>query len=500
MWAVLGVDIGTQGTKAALFDQDGACVADAFEKSRLNHPSRGAVEEDPERQFRSVCRTVAHCMKASGIKASDVVGIGIAGQMAGVIGVGDDGKNVTPYDSWLDTRCESQIKKMDQCAGDTIVRRAGCAASYNHGPKKLWWKENKPKVFRQIAAFVQPGGYAAMRLCGLAGKDAFIDDTYLHFSGFADNRKRLWDDETCKMFKMPREKMPNIVSPHAVIGELTKSAARSAKLDAGTPVVAGCGDTAASFLAAGAVAEGICVDVAGTASVFGATTSRFRADSRHRMLGCGRSAVPGLWHPYAYINGGGMNLEWFRSQIAKRGQRNGSLTFASLDQSASRLKECDALPWFIPHLGGRVCPSQPGLRGAWVGLDWEHHQAHMYRSILESVALEYAIYRDVLMSIDSTFKMRELRVTGGGEASSLWNHIKADVLQCPVRKIKESSGAPMGAALVAGFGVGLFKSLAAAARRWVTLGDRVTPQRKSAKHYEARISTYRKLLVALDGF
>ncbi|MFV2066940.1 MAG: FGGY-family carbohydrate kinase [Pirellulales bacterium] len=496
MKALIGVDIGTQGTKAALFTEEGNCLSQAFEASRLHKPRPGVVEEDPERQFTSVCRTIRRCIRESGIDRSGVVGIGIDGQMAGVLGVGKEGKHVTPYDSWLDTRCSEQIKQMDRIAGDEVLAKTGCPPSFNHGPKKLWWLQTHKNVYRRIAAFVQPGGYAAMRLCGLDGSRAFIDETYLQFSGFADNRRSCWDDGLCETLGMDRAKLATIVAPESVVGELTSSAARRCGLKSGVPVIAGCGDTAASFLACGGTRVGIGIGVAGTASVFAATTTEFRADKKHRTIGCGRSAVPGLWHPYAYINGGGMNLEWFRQKIVGAGCERGRepLTLEQLDQMAAATDPRDGLPMFVPHLGGRVCPAQPDLRGAWTGLSWDHSAGHLYRAMLESVALEYGIYARVLEELFPRFRLSELRITGGGQRSDLWNQIKADVLQIPVRKIARSEGAPLGVALVAGYGVGLFRSLPATAKRWISSGRATRPRKSMAAYYARRLTTYQELI------
>ena len=499
MKTLIGVDVGTQGTKAALFDEQGRCLAQAFEASKLLRPKPGAVEEDPERQFGSLCRTIRRCMRQAGPDGGAVAGIGIDGQMAGIVGVGADGRNVTPYDSWLDTRCGPFIKQMDAEAGDAIVARTGGPPSFNHGPKILWWMHRRKAVFRRIASFVQPGGYAVMRLCGMDASAAFIDKTYLHFSGFADNRRGRWDARLCDRFAVPPEKLPRIVDPHEVVGHLTRSAARRCGLASGVPVVAGCGDTAASFLACGATAPGIGVDVAGTASVFAMTTDTFRADKRFRMLGCGRSAVPGLWHPYAYVNGGGMNLEWFRREIAAGPGRSGKgITLARLDELAEAIDPSDDLPLFVPHLGGRVCPAQPDLRGAWTGLSWNHGTGHLYRAVLEGVALEYAVYQQVLQSLYRRIEFRELRVTGGGERSRLWNQIKADVMQVPLRRVDRDEGAPLGAALLAGFGVGLFADVARAARKWISLGPVTRCRKKPASFYAQRLKRYRKLLQLLD--
>jgi len=327
---------------------------------------------------------------------------------------------------------------------------------------------------------------------------AFIDRSYLHFSGFADNPKGRWDKRLCKRFGIPTTKLPRIVDSHAVVGELTSAAARRCGLKAGTPVIAGCGDTAASFLACGATRAGVCVDVAGTASVFAATTRQFKADTAFRVLGWGQSATPGLWHPYAYINGGGMNLEWFAREFARQGNATSAKKLAQLDRMASRIAPALDDPMFVPHLGGRVAPSQPKLRGSWAGLTWSHTSVHLYRAMLEGVALEYCVYRDVLRSVNPELRIREVRVTGGGEKSTLWNQMKADALGVPVVHISRHEGAPMGVALLAGYGVGLFEKLEAAAARWIRRGNAVRPARKLAAHYRSRLARYERLLQDLN--
>ncbi|MFW5688383.1 MAG: xylulokinase [Spirochaetota bacterium] len=501
MALLAGVDIGTQGTKAALYTEDGAFVALAYERSDIRRPSAGAVEEDAERQVGSVVRTIRACVEqlesegaAATSGATELAAIAIDGQMAGIIGIDASGRAITPYDSWLDTRCAPQIAEMSATAEDAIVSRVGCAPSFNHGPKILWWRDEHPELFARIASFVQPGGYAAMRLCGLTASEAFIDYTYLHFSGFSNTSEALWDAELCRTFSLPAEKLPRIVASHEIVGRLAAGVAAEMGVRAGVPVVAGCGDTAASFLSCGATRAGVCVDVAGTASVFAATTDAFRPDATHRALACGRSAVPGLWHPYAYINGGGENLEWFRREIGA------DEPIAELDARAAAITDPATVPLFVPHLAGRVSPPMPALRGAWVGLDWSHTSAHLYRAVLEGVALEYGLYRDVLVELYPELTLREVRVTGGGEASALWNRIKATILGTPVVKIEGAGGAPRGSAMLAGFGAGLFSSLDEAAERWVRVTPGAEPEAALDDHYRTRVDRYRELLRHLDEF
>ena len=488
----IGVDIGTQGVKAAVYDLQGRCVSEAFRKSDLKRPSPGAVEEDPEFQLASVCQAVRECVERAG-SAGSVKGIAIDGQMAGIIGVGENGRNVTPYDSWLDTRCAPYIELLQKEAGPEIMRKAGGPPSFNHGPKIVWWKTEKPETFKRIRAFVQPGGYAAMRLTGRDGSRAFIDPSYLHFSGFADGRKGAWDTALCGRFGVDPAILPGIVPSHEIVGELTADMAKLCGLAPGVPVVAGCGDTAASFLSCGATRPGISVDVAGTASVFACTVTDFKADDKEMVLSCGRSATLGLWHPYAYINGGGMNLEWLREQVA-----GGGRDFDELNRMAAAVEPSEEDPLFVPHLGGRVSPAQPLLRGAWVGLTWSHGLGHLYRAVLEGVALEYGIYLRCLESLYGKGKVTEVRVTGGGEKSAVWNRIKADVLGVPIVQIPGAGGAPLGSAMLAAYGVGAVKDLDAAAGEWITTGAVTEPDPSRAAAGRARIDRYAALLQSLN--
>jgi len=487
---VIGIDVGTQGTKTAIFSESGKCCATAFEKSKLYRPSSGEVEENPEDQVNTAYVTIRKCMYYSGILSSEIAGIAICGQMAGIIGIGEDGKHITPYDSWLDIRCAPFITEMEGKAGGEILTKSGCAPSFNHGPKILWWKHERPEVFKQIKSFVQPGAYIAMRLCGLTAKDAFIDTSYLHFSSFANNTLKSWDAGLCERFNIDISVLPRIVSSSKIIGELTSSSADLAGLVPGIPIVAGCGDTAASFLAAGAIEEGICVDVAGTASVFAATTSSFKADVKNKILGCGQSIINNIWYPYAYINGGGMNLEWFKNEILLFQNNKVELSFEILNNLANAIKPQIDDPIFIPHLGGQVCPSHPGLRGAWINLSWSTTAPLLYRAILESVALEYCTFKNSLISLYNNYSLKELRVTGGGEKSELWNQMKADALGIKVVQIRQNEGAPLGAALLAGFGTGLFKDIDTVIGQWVEIKNEYYPDSEMHAFYNERHEKY----------
>ena len=191
-----------------------------------------------------------------------------------------------------------------------------------------------------------------------------------------------------------------------------------------------------------------------------------------------------------------MNLEWFRRELASGDQ----LSIADLDELARAVERPEAIPLFVPHLAGRVSPPMPNLRGTWTGLEWTHGIGDLYRAVLEGIALEYGIYRDVLLDLYPDLDLREIRVTGGGEVSGLWNSIKASVLETPVKKIEGAGGAAMGSAMLAGFGVGIFSSLDKAASRWVRVLDGSAPDTSTAAHYRARVKRYKRLLHMLNTF
>jgi len=494
---LLGVDIGTQGVKCSIFDISGISRGNAFIPSKLIQPEPGITEEDADFQVESVCQAIADCVNESGVDSRKILALAIDGQMAGIIGVGENGRAVTPYDSWLDTRCVPYIEQMEKTAGNEILEKTGNPPSFNHGPKKLWWQHERPETFREIHKFVQPGGYAAMRLCGLTGNQAYIDNTYLHFSGFADNQKSIWDESLISLFGMDGDKLPRIVHPTDIVGEMTPEMTRKCGLSNPIPVAAGCGDTAASFLSCGAVKPGICVDVAGTASVFASTTDIFCADLETRVLGCGASVIDGLWHPYAYINGGGMNLEWYVREVLGR-DSNDPHRFKGLSGDLSYISNSN--PIFVPHMAGRVSPSQPSLRGTFAGLEWKHDNKALFMAIMESVALEYGIYRRSLLKMLPDLVLQEMRITGGGDADIVWKQMKAGVLQIPVTSISKNQGAPLGSAIIAGCAVGVFDNPAAAAEEWIETGNSVECPEDFWDYFSSRTDDYKHLLKVMNSY
>ncbi len=214
---LIGVDLGTSATKAALYRVDGRLVAEATAEVPVLYPSPGVVEQENGDFYATAAQTVRRCLADSGVDPRDVAAIAFDSQMAGVGSVDEDYQPATRFDSWLDMRCEPYIEWMSRDAGEAVTRLTGCPPTCDHGPKMLWWKNEQPEAYGRVAKFLMPAGYVAGRMAGLKGDDAFIDYTFIHFSGLSPTgRNGCWSEELCSTFDLDLAKLPRIVEPWRV--------------------------------------------------------------------------------------------------------------------------------------------------------------------------------------------------------------------------------------------------------------------------------------------
>lgn len=492
---LIGVDLGTSSTKAALYRPDSTLVAEAMVEVPLYYIKPGVVEQRSEDFYDTAAETVRTCLQSSGIDPRQVAAIAFNSQMAGVGAIDGEYQAVGHFDSWLDMRCQPYIEQLDQHYGDLVTRLTGCPPTCDHGPKMMWWKEERPLDYARIAKFLMPSAYVAGRMGSLAADEAYIDTTFLHFTALSDAQNGVWSDELCRALGVDPAKLPRIVEPWQVVGEVKGQAAADFGLAPGTLIAAGCGDTAAGALGAGIVRPGMLFDVAGTASVLAVSTDNFVADVSHRALLTMRSVIPGLWNPLAYIGGGGQALRWYRDEFFNTWRGNRQAADEDLYSQMIALAEqappgADGL-FFSPHLGGRICPSTPAMRGAWHGFSWSHTQAHFARAVLESVAFEYAYYLNILREAVPGLTLTETRVIGGGAHSNAWNQIKANVLNVPYQRLGRAEFGAWGSAMIAGKAAGIFSDLAeVAARHAQPEGEPIWPQTAVSQTYQPLIGQY----------
>ena len=486
---LIGCDLGTTATKTALFNDKGELIVVEKVDSNIIYGDDRSVTQDPYEMFQSVIQSVKKVMEKSGISPDQVEAIALDGQMAGIMGVDAQGEAATPYDSWLDFRSADYAEKMKKEAEDFIFRQSGMGPSINHGPKILWWKHERPEIYRKIKKFTIPSSWITQKLAGLSGEDTFMDYTNIHFSCFADLRNIAWDKEILQIFDVEEDKFPRIVEPWMQVGQLQQPWAKEMGLTAGIPLIAGCGDQAANALGAGVSEPGIAFDVAGTASCFSLFVDEYNPDIKYKALMFPRSVLKDFYYPMAYINGGGMDLEWAKKELFRE-WADSPEAFRLMEQEVQKNAPKPSGIVFIPHLRGRNFPTQPWLRGVFAGFSWDHRRENLYRSVLEGIAFEYAYYLKVIRELIPTLTFKEVRVIGGGAKSLLWNTIKASILKVPYVELNRQEFAVWGSAMIAGYAVGVFQDLQKTSLNSVEKKKVHLPDEELSKIYDQFIPYY----------
>lgn len=479
----VGCDAGTTLVKAAVIDLEGRILASASVPSRLRTPRPGVVDQDLLEIEQQAHAAIARAVEESE-RAADIRGVSFSSQMAGIGAVGEDFDPVFPFDSWLDSRCSADIRELSDAAA-TVTRISGGPPTYSHGTKQRWLKRTQPDAYRATARFQVPGPFLGARLAGLGVEEAYIDSSYLGFSTLADTEGRQWSEELVELFGLDIDKLPRIVEPTDVIGTVTERSSRTTGILAGTPVLAGGGDQPVGGLGAGIVEPGQASDSAGTASLLLMALDRWAPDTERMSLMTGPSIVPGQYVSAAFVNGGGLANEWLRRDVL---QHPGSPdeAFAELEALAAAVPVGSGGLLWLPHIQGGVTPARPHLRSGWVGLTAGHGRGHLYRSILEGIAFQYAEWAERAPAVTG-HPLKEVRALGGGSKSDLWVSIKADILGVPFVRMPKAECALLGNALIAATGTGHIADIAATASTWHELPAAIEPDpARHARYGELR--------------
>lgn len=487
-------DMGTTLVKAGVVDLSGTVLSQASEESALTRPRPGVVEQDMLRIEAEAHSAIGRAVAESG-RAADIAGVSFSSQMSGIGAVGDGFVPVAPFDSWLDSRCAQDIYDMGTHA-QRITELSGCPPTYSHAPKQRWLKRTHPDAYARTRAFQVPGPFAAARLAGLDVGDAYIDHTNLCFANLADTERGQWSDELVELFGLDREKLPRIVAADDVIGTVTRAASDATGIPEGVPVVAGGGDQIVACLGIGVSRPGRASDSAGTASLFSVCLDRWAPDTDAMSLVTARSIVPGRYLAFAFVNGGGQGLEWVRQEILHT-SATATDAFAELERLASAVPPgSDGLLW-LPHFQGGVTPPKPHLRSGWIGITGGHSTGHLYRSVLEGIAFQYASWSAHASSAMGR-PLEQVRAMGGGSRSDLWVRIKADVLGIPFVRTGESEAALLGNALLAGSATGHIDDLVSTADAWNDFTSPVDPDETRHALYDRYRRVFDRLGAAVD--
>jgi xylulokinase len=491
----VGCDMGTTVTKAAVVDLSGRILAEAAEETHLITPRPGWVEQDLTEIETVAHRVIAAAVAASG-RREDIAGFACSSQMSGIGTIDEHFEPATRFDSWLDSRCTPYIEEMAEHA-ERVTELSGCPPTYSHGPKIMWWQRERPDDYRRVARFVVPGSFVAARLGGLPVEKAFVDRTYLCFSNLSDTAASEWSPELLDAFGVEEDKLPRIVDPLDVVGQITPAASRATGIPVGVPVAAGGGDQTVACLGAGLVTPGQASDSAGTASLFSMCVDRFAPDVANGGVIASHSIVPGGFISFAFINGGGLAMPWFRDKVVQD-LGHGDEAYASLEALAAEVEPGAGNLLWLPHLGGGVLPPRPHLRGSWFGLTPGHGRGHLYRAILEGIAMVYADWAQYAPALFGGEGLREVRAFGGGSRSPLWGQIKADVLGVPFVTMPRSECAMLGNALIAAAATGHVDDIGATIGAWHAPGPATQPDLERHERYRALVEVHRELAAVTD--
>jgi xylulokinase len=494
MTLLLGIDVGTTGSKAILIDPDGNLVGSATTEYPMSTPRPLWAEQDPADWWRASVVSIRRVLQT--VDAGQVVGVGLTGQMHGLVLLDARGAVLRPCIMWNDQRSGAQCAEITDWIGATrLLELIGNPVLPGFtAPKIVWVRENEPEIYREISHVLLPKDYLGYRLTGAYATE--VSDA----SGMAllDVQHRRWSEEMLAALEIPRAWLPKLSESPVVSARISGEAAIETGLRAGTPVVGGGGDQAAQAVGSGIVAEGLVSVTLGTSGVVFASSDSYRLEPEGRLhTFC--HAVPDKWHMMGVMLSAAGSLRWYRdalgqAEVEEARARNVQVYDLLTGRAATAPVGSEGL-LFLPYLSGERTPyPDPDARGVYFGLTLRHGQAHMIRAVLEGVA--YGL-RDSLELIRALgLKIEQVRASGGGARSALWRQILADVLDTEIALLNITEGAAYGAALLAGVGAGVYKSVDEACARTVRVTDKVEPSANAAI-YADYYPIYRAMYAAL---
>jgi len=483
----IGIDTSTTATKALLIDERGAMVAAVSSEYGYETPRPLWSEQRPELWWSAAIESIRAVLAASGIDPAAVRGVGLTGQMHGLVVLDAAGEPLRPAILWNDQRAGAECDEIRSLVGKReFIRITGNDALPGFtAPKLLWVRNHEPEVYARIRKLLLPKDYIRFKFTGEYAVDRAGGAGTVLF----DLARRDWSAEVVEKLGIDPGWLPPTFEGTDVTGVVSAAAAAETGLAAGTPVFGGGGDQAAGAVGAGAVEEGIVSLSLGTSGVVFAAVNEPVIEPEGRLHAfC--HAAPGKWHLMGVMLSAAGSFRWYRDTLAP------GEDFSGLAETAESIPAGSESLLFLPYLTGERTPHpDPLARGAFVGLTVRHTRDHLTRAVLEGVAFGL---RDCfeLMLAAGLRAIDQVRISGGGTRSPVWRQIIADVLGVELVTVNTAEGAAFGAALLAAVGAGAFESVEAACREVVRITGRTAPG-PDREVYEARYPVYRELYPAL---
>lgn len=493
---LIGIDVGTGGSRAVLIDTAGKIVASAtVEHKPFVSIQTGWAEQDPRDWWRASAAAIRAAITKAAIPAEEIKAVGLSGQMHGAVLLNESDEVLRPAIIWCDQRSGEQCRRLTENVGSSRLIELTCNPALTGFtlPKLLWVRDHEPEMWQRVRSVLLPKDYVRFRLTGDKATDVADGSGTLLLNVAA----RRWSTEMLDAAEISSDILPRVYESQEITGSISARAAEETGLLAGTPVIAGAGDQAAGAVGLGIVRPGMISATIGTSGVVFAATNTPALDPKGRVhTFC--HAIPERWHVMGVTQGAGLSLRWFRDQFGLISESSGD-PYDSLTAEAARVPPgSDGLLW-APYLMGERTPHlDPDARAALVGLTASHTRAHVVRAILEGVAFSLKDSFEILKELN--VPCETIRLGGGGARSELWRQIQADVYGHEVETAEAEEGAAYGVAVLAGVAAGTWPSVDAACDQIVRTRDRIKPDTNATKLLYRQYQSYVALYPALRSF
>ncbi len=486
----LGLDVGTGGSRALLVDANGRVAFSHIEPHEdMRMPKPLWAEQDPEDWWRASQLAVQGVLQKAAVDGSSIRGLGLSGQMHGLVLLDKNKEVIRPALIWCDQRSQRQVNEINAEIGPEVVLRATANPVLTGFtlPKLLWVRDHEPGFFGRVSHVLLPKDFLRFKLTGEFATD--VSDA--SGTAFFDVVHRTWSNEMIELLHLDRATLPRVYESSEVTGTVTETAARATGLRRDTPVIAGAGDQAASAIGNGIVESGAVSCTVGTSGVVFAYLKEPAYDPRGRVhTFC--HAIPNAWHVMGVTQGAGLSLQWYRNRLAQNCLYDELTADAALSPPGAH-----GLFW-LPYLMGERTPHlDPNARAAWVGLTAKHQSSDLVRSILEGVCYSLKDCLEIIASLGAS--ATETRLSGGGAKSPLWHQLFADIFDQRVTTLETQEGSAFGAALLAMIGTGEYTNAQELCRVAVHEVSAKNAVRDAVEFYERRYRIYRSLYPALKS-
>ena len=496
MQYVLGIDLGTSGTKTVLFDRNGTAVCSATVEYPMYQPQNGWAEQDPSDWYNAAVSTIRSVLERSGVPREEVVALGISGQMHGLVLLDEKGNVIRRSIIWCDQRTAKECEEITEKVGyDRLIRITANPALTGFTLGKLIWVRNhEPENYAKCRHILLPKDYVRYRLTG----DFATEVSDASGMQMLDVPNRRWSEELLNILEIDAGMLGKVYESCEVTGHISAEAARLTGLSEKTLVVGGAGDNAAAAVGTGVVEDGKAFTTIGTSGVVFAHTDKLAIDPKGRVhtFCC---AVPGAWHVMGVTQAAGLSLKWFRDQFCAAEKETAAAMgvdpYELMNQEAARSPIGANKLLYAPYLMGERTPHlDSDCRGMFFGLSAMHQRRDLLRAVMEGVAYSLNDCLGVLKQMGVA--PETMLACGGGGKSPLWRQMLADVMNCPVATTVNTEGPALGVAILAGVGAGLYPSVPEACRAMIHVNPAQTPIPENVPEYAKVYALYRKLYSA----